>query len=1313
MRIFIPITFLLLASGSASGQEIEVILQQQHSKDIICFAVSADGELYATGSADHTVKIWDARTNELRRTISFSFDPEYIWDNSNDVITHLFFLGDSRQLFVANASGALMICDALSGKVTMQDGNRSQGILWAAFGEMDRRVYFVDSSRVMWSCAANEEYSKWVGSVGVQWNLDESYGEIQFCKSGELLFVTNHEPGLIYAYTVFEYRENQFKRIDYQEFETDDEDLDWHREYEIKVNPVTGRFARSKVQYDPDQIELDILEYQDKEAILLATLNDFVDPLYTPNGELIIRKVEWDHEAGGLKTKGLFRYAIGTFKDSLPQMRCVSFDAKNDVMMTVKEDLESDTLFFFRISDFRLLSKIDLEEIQSSGGIGLARNWSQMGETDGELPPVRFIRNSRILFDAGGFYRMYDIPSGSWILSDYIKPLSVLDIYSADRQLVMTVEENQKTPNVRSDVYQQPFGNKANLCYDLSELLLRSPDYKRSWGASINGQFAALQNESDISIRNYAVQTDSILFSNEYRDEIDIFSKKSSGFDKRNGIEISNCGNSYMYRKWIPKDFFSVQGNMVSVPQENLALQYNRPQKIVIVDSIPNVLSWTEEEGRGMVAKFVSQSNDKKKFLKFGFSPSCRYYYCISSENGTKSLKIHDQLSGNLIIGLDFTGYDPIHLDSADEEFNEEHDIDRWEILSFTDDDSILVLIDRNKKVISAYSLWDARFLFETPTAINYYLSNKINSNKNLLNITPDGKVELLDLWDGKRACKGCNSIYSRSTVVKQVGFIGNGNLILMQDKANQIQFYNPQYERGQSLASGYNSSLVAYHQADTSLPLFTTDINGQVKIWNTSKGNEENRVVGTLHLIDKDDYLLTTPDHYYCGTKEALSKVRFTDGKDLFRFEQFDLRYNRPDIVLGRLGYADPKLIESFYQAYLNRLRRMDFAGEMLNGDFHLPEIEIVNMNQIPRQTGSETISLQISAADKKCNLDRINVWINDVAVYGLRGIPLREADVNLFTENVILELAHGLNKIEVSVINQNGSESYRRTLEVICTSGKSVPDLYIVSIGVNEFRDSLFNLRFAAKDAQDIAAIFESGGQFGEVYSKVLTDQQVTLEALPELEIFLQGAGIDDQVILFLAGHGLLDKQFNYYFGSHDIDFANPELRGIPYGEFEALLDGIKPLKKLLFMDTCYSGEVDADEVEVEDSLAAFSGEITFRSVGNAYGRKDVRMGLRNTTELMKTLFSDLSRGTGATVISSSGGGEFAVESEKWQNGLFTFCLKEGINDNKADMNLDGEIMLSELQTYLRSEVGRLSGGRQQPTSRVENISLDYRIR
>ena len=104
---------------------------------------------------------------------------------------------------------------------------------------------------------------------------------------------------------------------------------------------------------------------------------------------------------------------------------------------------------------------------------------------------------------------------------------------------------------------------------------------------------------------------------------------------------------------------------------------------------------------------------------------------------------------------------------------------------------------------------------------------------------------------------------------------------------------------------------------------------------------------------------------------------------------------------------------------------------------------------------------------------------------------------------------------------------------------------------------------------------------------------------------------------------------------------------------------------------------------------------------------------MGLKSTSELVSELFTDLRKGTGTTIISSSGGTEVSMESDQWRNGLFTYCLLKGLKSGLADLDHDGKILLSELQNYIIEEVTEKSKGTQRPSSRITNAREDFKIK
>lgn len=488
---------------------------------------------------------------------------------------------------------------------------------------------------------------------------------------------------------------------------------------------------------------------------------------------------------------------------------------------------------------------------------------------------------------------------------------------------------------------------------------------------------------------------------------------------------------------------------------------------------------------------------------------------------------------------------------------------------------------------------------------------------------------------------------------------------------------------------------------------IISNNSKGSIDLFNFKKPPLENLL--SISISMNDQYTIYAPDRYYMLSSGASNFLYFEKNINLYPFEQFDLKYNRPDIILDRLGYADSSLVDAYHSAYQKRLKKMGFTQDMLQDDFHLPEIKIENFEEMPTLHDQGSIDLNLKLEDTKYKLDRINVWVNDVAIYGTDGISLRDKNIQEYTTTISVDLAKGKNKVQVSALNQAGAESYKETFNIECTAGKVKPNLYLITIGESEFKQSNYNLTYAAKDASDIADLFSKSKAYDTVYNKILVNEQVTKANVLALKSFFEKADINDQVMIFIAGHGVLDVNYDYYFATYNMDFANPKEKGLAYEDLESLLDGINPIKKTLLIDACHSGEVDKDEIELASTEVYEQGEIRFRSVGNSIQQK---LGMQNTSELTRALFTDLRKGTGATVISSAGGMEFAMEGAEWKNGLYTFCLLNGIESNKADLDKDGEIWLSELQKYVSEQVTELSGGKQQPTSRIENQTVDFRV-
>jgi WD40 repeat protein len=567
---------------------------------------------------------------------------------------------------------------------------------------------------------------------------------------------------------------------------------------------------------------------------------------------------------------------------------------------------------------------------------------------------------------------------------------------------------------------------------------------------------------------------------------------------------------------------------------------------------------------------------------------------------------------------------------------------------------------------------------------------------------------------------------------VSDAAFSPDGALLALVE-GSEIHLVDPD--------SGIEFRVLRGHRSGIRSMAFTADgerlvsggNDGTLRIWSVPKATE----LAQLIALGGTDFVAVTPDQYYRSSRSRVKGIAFRVNGELYPFEQFDLRFNRPDIVLERLGLAGADAIQTYRQAYERRLKKLGFTQEMLGTDFHLPEVEIVG-GELPVSTNASTLPLTIRARDDRYPLDRIQVFVNDVPVFGSRGITLdgtaSSATANSATANsptatsverqVTVPLVAGRNKIQASALNRQGAESLRATAYTNAVGDFPPGETYIVTIGVSQYANAAYNLRYAAKDAADLATLYAEIAQRipgrGTTHVLSLTNERATRDEIRAAREWLLQAKVGDLAIVFAAGHGMTDADNNYYFGTYDIDPPNPSTRGLPYEEFEALLDGIKPLRKMLLIDSCFSGEIDKDDsVVVARTDDSTKGQVSMRAFKSQRGVQVVADEGTASTDLnaaalrfQQDWFADLRRGTGAVVISSASGNEYAFEGDQWNNGVFTYALLHGLKNGAADIDGDQRITVGELQGYVIEQVRKLTAGGQNPTVRRENLDYDFEV-
>ncbi len=490
---------------------------------------------------------------------------------------------------------------------------------------------------------------------------------------------------------------------------------------------------------------------------------------------------------------------------------------------------------------------------------------------------------------------------------------------------------------------------------------------------------------------------------------------------------------------------------------------------------------------------------------------------------------------------------------------------------------------------------------------------------------------------------------------------------------------------------------------------LATGSIDGDIVLWDVE--NDYQKVM-TYYVFEDGQFLVITPEGYYHASKDALDKfIYFKDGK-IYRFDNYDLKFNRPDIIMDKLSLMDEGIIKEYRKAYRKRLSRAGVSDNALTAKFeNLPTINLPETKYYQKVKSAE-FSFDIMAESTDSPLSKLFVYVNGSPLYGIDGKDLGSLNTRVLKESCTFQLNDGRNLVSVSVLDKSGVESLKQKF-IVDYNRSYQPTLHLIIVGVSEFEDQSMNLTYAAKDANDLKKQFKSSrGIYAKTKIYDLTNKNATkVNVLKELNA-LKTIDPDDAVIIHISSHGVLDADMDYYLAMHDMDFSNPEDRGLPYDLLEQEISKLPSRKKVLMLDACHSGELDKEEFEVSsNTIYTDKGEVKFRSVGSRVNPNSI--GFSNSLELSKRIFSDMRRSSGTLVLSSAGAVEYAMESDEWKNGVFTFAILQGLQEGEADLNEDGEITFSELQTYVIDQVDILTEGGQRPNIRTSNeYSEEVRI-
>ncbi len=428
--------------------------------------------------------------------------------------------------------------------------------------------------------------------------------------------------------------------------------------------------------------------------------------------------------------------------------------------------------------------------------------------------------------------------------------------------------------------------------------------------------------------------------------------------------------------------------------------------------------------------------------------------------------------------------------------------------------------------------------------------------------------------------------------------------------------------------------------------------------IWNPETGQ---RLASFFPLAGGEEWMFLTPEGFYSSSENAHKYVKMRRGNEVYGAEQLYDVFYRPDLVIRKL------------------------RGEDISGDSKLLTIDQALANPPPV---AEILALEPKSSgggqEVRYRLQGKGGGIGEVRIYH-KGKLAHRQDVKIAGEGshegtVRLKGEAGDNEVTVMGMNQQNSvEGMKRSRNFTVAGEASPPHVYVLAVGISQYRSGKDNLTFAVSDAQRLAAALEKG--LGSLYHpehvhiELVADAQATREGLlarfAKLKEVVQPG---DQFILYFASHGLLSDG-KYYIVAHDYDGTFDPSKGLSSEEVMEASREISALHQLLIFDTCHAGGMD-------------------QTVTATY---DARM-------------SVLARQMGLHVFSAASSLQKAVEGYEG-SGVFTHALLEALSQGATmDSNQDGVVSIAEVGSYVkqRTEAIALSVGYRQ-TPRIINVGQD----
>lgn len=452
-----------------------------------------------------------------------------------------------------------------------------------------------------------------------------------------------------------------------------------------------------------------------------------------------------------------------------------------------------------------------------------------------------------------------------------------------------------------------------------------------------------------------------------------------------------------------------------------------------------------------------------------------------------------------------------------------------------------------------------------------------------------------------------------------------------------------------------------------------------------------------TLFTDIRREWALWTPEGYYDSSVAAGNELfgwQINRGPALtpriLKAAELEKEFERPDVIRKLLSAGH---IPGAFRA-LNQPVPGNLNTQVADVARQVPRVRIVEprTNQTFARGADVTVKAEIQfPLARKAEDFRVRAIANGIPL----GKPAIAADGTTYTWTT--KPPDAFCKFEVIVEEADAGIGGLMKSDAVAVRSDVAPRTYrvhILAVAANNYQGGLQELKFAKKDAQAVLDLVRAKqGPFytlGDVH--VLLNEDVTRarveNKISEVKDSLAGAGPEDVLVLYLAGHGYAFGQEYFYIPPDVPDLSRDTLEtgGVSWLKLKELED--VPCRKVVLLDTCRSGNVLLAKLnELDEPLPS----------------------------QIKASIRPLKR-SGFLVVTATGIDENALEGSKFGgHGAFTKALMDGL-EGAADGVIppglplppksDGIVELLEMAAFVKEQVLKSTNGIQEPSFTPEEL-------